>query len=141
MTVVSYAPAVGRTLANVLREDGPLPVASVRAIALQLLDILEQAGHGNLHPGTVYLHDDGRVALLQPAPGAAACDLVALGATLFAATGGRPGPLRPIIEELLTSDDRQLAARTRAALSFDAFKGEPAAPGRPPARSVPTQPE
>ncbi|GAB2585529.1 hypothetical protein Aab01nite_52770 [Paractinoplanes abujensis] len=121
MTVVSYAPAVGRTLADVLREDGPLPVAGVRALGLQLLDLLERTGHGNLHPGSVYLHDDGRVALLHPAPGAVACDLAALGATLFAATGGRPGPLRPIIEDLLTADDRHLAARTRAALSFDCW--------------------
>ena len=123
MTAVSYAPAPRslsvRTLADVLREDGPLPVARVRAIGLHLLDALERAHHGNLHPGTVRLHDDGRVTLLHPAGPRAACDLISLGATLVAAAGGRPGPLRPIIEELLTAtaDDRRLLARARAALA------------------------
>lgn len=122
MTAVSYAPAPrtvsGRTLADVLREDGPLPVARVQAIGLRLLDALVASHHGNLHPGTVLLHDDGRVALLGPAAGGpAAGDLISLGATLFAASGGRPGPLRPVIEDLLTADDPELAGPARAALA------------------------
>jgi eukaryotic-like serine/threonine-protein kinase len=60
----------GRTLADVLATDGPLPVAEVRRIGLRLLDALEavhRAGvvHRDLKPGNVQLTHDGRVVLID----------------------------------------------------------------------------
>jgi serine/threonine protein kinase len=154
----------GRTLAETLASDGPLPTAEVRRIALHLVDALRavhRAGlvHSDVKPANVQLCDDGRVVLTdfgiattidderlpseamagspaymspERARGDAvgpASDLFSLGATLFAAVEGkspfgagdpfstlvavveaRPGPfvnagpLRPIIEALLTKD-------------------------------------
>ncbi|MBM2620524.1 hypothetical protein JIG36_33990 [Actinoplanes sp. LDG1-06] len=132
MTAVSYAPTQsalsGRTLAAAIREDGPLPVAQVRTIAVQLLELLEAAHlsgvvHGNIHPGTVLLSDDGQASLLHASghgitDPSRSGDLISLGATLFAASSGRPGPLRPLIEGLLAPDPahRWNIARARAAL-------------------------
>nr|WP_221374215.1 serine/threonine-protein kinase [Actinoplanes polyasparticus] len=60
----------GRTLADVLREDGPLAVERVRRIGLSLLDALEavhRAGivHRDVKPGNVQLCADGRVVLID----------------------------------------------------------------------------
>ncbi|WP_253236599.1 serine/threonine-protein kinase [Paractinoplanes aksuensis] len=60
----------GRTLADVLREDGPRPVEQVRRIGLSLLDALvavHRAGivHRDVKPGNVQLCADGRVVLID----------------------------------------------------------------------------
>ncbi|WP_250031187.1 serine/threonine-protein kinase [Paractinoplanes maris] len=60
----------GRTLADVLANDGPLPVEAVRRIALHLLDALaavHRAGivHRDVKPGNVQLCPDGRVVLID----------------------------------------------------------------------------
>lgn len=113
-------------MADAIRAEGRLPVDLVRAIGLQLLDALEAAHgtgivHGNVQPGAIQLTDDGRVILLLSAPGGVAeptraGDLLALGATLFAAVAGRPGLLRPAIEALMNPDDRDCVDRARAVL-------------------------
>ncbi|MEV0804672.1 serine/threonine-protein kinase [Kribbella sp. NPDC050281] len=63
-------PLSGRTMADALASDGPLPVADVRRIALHLVDALgavHQAGlvHSDVKPANVQLCDDGRVVLMD----------------------------------------------------------------------------
>jgi serine/threonine protein kinase len=58
----------GQTLAEKVASNGPLPVAEVRRIALQLVDALRavhRAGlvHSDVKPANVQLCDDGRVVL------------------------------------------------------------------------------
>lgn len=58
----------GRTLAEVIRADGPLPVEQVARVGLRLLHALQathRAGvvHGDVKPGNVHLCPDGRVVL------------------------------------------------------------------------------
>jgi hypothetical protein len=132
MTAVSYAPARrplgSRTLADAIRAEGRLPLDQVCRIGLRLLDALEAAHaagvvHGNVQPGTVQLFDDDRVILLFGAEGGVAeptrdGDLVALGATLFAASAGRPGFLRPMIDDLLDPGTRCGIDQIRAALTI-----------------------
>ena len=60
----------GRTMADSLRSDGPLPTADVRRIALHLVDALRavhRAGlvHSDVKPANVQLCDDGRVVLMD----------------------------------------------------------------------------
>lgn len=60
----------GRTMADALASDGPLPTAEVRRIALQLVDVLQtvhRAGlvHSDVKPANVQLCDDGRVVLMD----------------------------------------------------------------------------
>ena len=60
----------GRTMADALRSDGPLPTANVRRIALHLVDALRavhRAGlvHSDVKPANVQLCDDGRVVLMD----------------------------------------------------------------------------
>ena len=60
----------GRTLADALTSDGPLPTAEVRRIALHLVDALRavhRAGlvHSDVKPANVQLCDDGRVVLMD----------------------------------------------------------------------------
>jgi serine/threonine protein kinase len=61
-------PLTGRTLADVIKSDGPLPAESVASIAMLLLDALRAvhaAGvlHCDLKPGNVQLCEGGRVVL------------------------------------------------------------------------------
>jgi len=60
----------GRTLADALTSDGPLPTTEVRRIALHLVDALRavhRAGlvHSDVKPANVQLCDDGRVVLMD----------------------------------------------------------------------------
>jgi serine/threonine protein kinase len=61
-------PLFGRTLAEVIAAEGPLPVAQVTNIGLGLLDVLQAAHrvgilHCDVKPPNVHLCDDGRVVL------------------------------------------------------------------------------
>ncbi|TCC48950.1 serine/threonine protein kinase [Kribbella capetownensis] len=63
-------PLTGRTMADALASDGPLPAADVQRIALHLVDALRavhQAGlvHSDVKPANVQLCDDGRVVLMD----------------------------------------------------------------------------
>ncbi|TCC63351.1 serine/threonine protein kinase [Kribbella pittospori] len=63
-------PLSGRTMADALASDGPLPIADVRRIALHLADALgavHQAGlvHSDVKPANVQLCDDGRIVLMD----------------------------------------------------------------------------
>ena len=59
---------LGRTLAEVIADDGPLPIEQVVAIGLRLLEVLQAAHragivHCDVKPANVHLCDDGRVVL------------------------------------------------------------------------------
>jgi serine/threonine protein kinase len=61
-------PLFGRTLAEVIAVEGPLPIARVTGIGLRLLNVLEAAHgvgivHSDVKPANVHLCDDGRVVL------------------------------------------------------------------------------
>jgi serine/threonine protein kinase len=61
-------PLFGRTLAEVIAAEGPLPMAQVTSIGLRLLDVLQTAHrvgilHCDVKPSNVSLCDDGRVVL------------------------------------------------------------------------------
>jgi serine/threonine protein kinase len=61
-------PLFGRTLADVVAVEGPLPLARVTGIGLRLLSVLEAAHgvgivHSDVKPANVHLCDDGRVML------------------------------------------------------------------------------
>ena len=61
-------PLFGRTLAEVVAVEGPLPIARVTGIGLRLLSVLETAHrvgivHSDVKPANVHLCDDGRVVL------------------------------------------------------------------------------
>ncbi|MFG1817742.1 serine/threonine-protein kinase [Kribbella sp. NPDC049174] len=63
-------PLYGRTLADTLVSNGPLPTTEVRRIALHLVDALRaihRAGlvHSDVKPSNVQLCDDGRVVLMD----------------------------------------------------------------------------
>ena len=61
-------PLSGRTLADTLNAEGPLPIEQVTRVGLGLLDVLQathRAGlvHRDVKPGNVHLCDGGRVVL------------------------------------------------------------------------------
>jgi serine/threonine protein kinase len=61
-------PLVGRTLAETVTAEGPLPIDRVLDLALRLLAVLraihaESVIHRDVKPANVYLCDDGRVVL------------------------------------------------------------------------------
>ena len=61
-------PLFGRTLADVVAVEGPLPIAQVTGIGLRLLSVLETAHrvgivHSDVKPPNVHLCEDGRVVL------------------------------------------------------------------------------
>jgi serine/threonine protein kinase len=60
----------GRTLADAVASNGPLPIAEVRRIALHIVDALRaihRAGlvHADVKPANIQLCDDGRVVLMD----------------------------------------------------------------------------
>ena len=60
----------GRTLAQAMDAEGPLPISEVARVGVSLLDVLRathQAGvvHRDVKPGNVYLCDGGRVVLID----------------------------------------------------------------------------
>lgn len=66
--VMAYVP--GRSLSDVLREDGPLPEPQVRRVGVQLaraLAALDEAGyaHGDIKPDNARLDSDGRAVLVD----------------------------------------------------------------------------
>jgi serine/threonine protein kinase len=90
-------PLSGRTLAEVLASDGPLPVAEVRRIALQLVDALRavhRAGlvHSDVKPANIQLCDDGRVVLMDFGIAAAIDDQETLSSEAMA---GSPAYMSP----------------------------------------------
>lgn len=197
-----------RTLADVIRDEGPLPPERVARIGLHLCDALAAAHaanvlHRDVKPSNVLLTDDGSAVLTDfgiatldgdatgrgapligsPAymapervrgePVSAAADVWSLGATLFAALEGHPpyereqplptmlavlheplppaehgGPLRPVIERLMTADPAErpdvrtarellesaLATATGAEEASEAAEGTP--PGGVPRTAV-----
>jgi serine/threonine protein kinase len=61
-------PLFGRTLAEAIAVEGPLPIAQVTGIGLHLLNVLQEAHrvgilHCDVKPANVHLCDDGRVVL------------------------------------------------------------------------------
>ena len=144
--IVTEAP-VGRSLGDLVRQDGPLPAAQVARIGLRVLDALVAAGvpHRNLTPENVLVGPDGEVAVAGFATASRtvgflapegkvgpAADLWALGATLFVAVEGRmpggtatrAGALRPVLDALLAADPRRRADTVRArALLIEAAGG------------------
>ncbi|WP_420708430.1 serine/threonine-protein kinase [Streptomyces sp. ERV7] len=175
--VMEYVPS--RTLADVLKKDGPLDPGEAARIGRSMIAALRAAHaagvlHRDVKPGNVLLGESGRVVLTDfgiavasgtstltrtgelvgsidycapervkggdPGP---ACDLWALGATLYQAVEGRPpfrratpietayaiavdplepthrgGPLAPLIEELLAKEpeDRPTAEAVESRL-------------------------
>jgi serine/threonine protein kinase len=90
-------PLSGRTLAEVLLSDGPLPVAEVRRIALHLVDALRavhRAGlvHSDVKPANIQLCDDGRVVLMDFGIAAAIDDQETLSSEAMA---GSPAYMSP----------------------------------------------
>ena len=87
----------GRTMADALASDGPLPTAQVRWIALHLVDALgavHRVGlvHSDVKPANVQLCDDGRVVLMDFGIAAAIDD----GQTLSSeALAGSPAYMSP----------------------------------------------
>lgn len=122
----------GRTLAQVLREDGPLPPAQVARIGLQLLDGLQAAHaqgviHRDVKPSNVMLEPHGAVltdfgiAVSAEDPTLTSTGLL-VGSPAFMAPErarqGRPGP---------ASDLWSLGATL-----YTAVEGHPPYPGREP---------
>ncbi len=109
----------GLTLAETLEAGGPLAppeAARVGAEVVAALRAAREAGvhHRGVNPGHVLLANDGRVVVTgfgtgigAPPPEGepdAAEEARSLGALLGAAVGGRPGPLAPVIDRLLSED-------------------------------------
>ena len=87
----------GRTMADALASDGPLPTAEVRRIALHLVDALRavhRAGlvHSDVKPANIQLCDDGRVVLMDFGIAAAIDDQQTLSSEALA---GSPAYMSP----------------------------------------------
>ncbi|GIE85148.1 serine/threonine-protein kinase [Actinoplanes regularis] len=73
----------GRSLQQVIQEQGPLPPAQVARIGLAVLDGLTAAGragllHLDVKPGNVLIADDGRIVLIDFGPAVTAAGIAAL---------------------------------------------------------------
>ncbi|HEY6744629.1 MAG TPA: hypothetical protein VI357_02820 [Mycobacteriales bacterium] len=156
--VISVLPP-GRSLGEIVGDEGPVSPVAAALIGLQVLDALAAAGvpHGELTPYDVVIAEDGRVRVtgfattplgavgtrgFGPPEGGVgpAADLWALGVTLHVAVEGRmPGGARPragalgsALDALLARDpqDRADPGAIRALLVEAA--GEPETPAPPP---------
>ena len=157
--VISVLPP-GRTLGEIVADDGPVSPAAAALIGLQVLDALAAAGvpHGELTPYDLVIAENGQVQVTgfattplgavgtrgfgapEGGPGPAA-DLWALGVTLHVAVEGRmpggprprAGALGPALDALLARDpaDRTDPEAIRPLLVEAA--GEPLDPPAPPA--------
>jgi serine/threonine protein kinase len=88
----------GRTLTEILRQDGPLPVPEVARIGLALLDALQTAHaagvlHRDVKPSNVIVGVDGRVALTDF--GIATVDSDPTGVTTSGQLVGSPAYMAP----------------------------------------------
>lgn len=94
----------GRSLGDLVKERGPMPLGQVATVGLRMLDALEAAHrrgmlHRDVKPGNVMLTDDGEAILtdfgiaahLGDAPGPAA----AAAAAHFGSVAGSPGYIAP----------------------------------------------
>lgn len=83
----------GRSLAQAVRADGPLPAERAAEVGLRVLEALSAARERGIRlsatPDTVLLAADGRVVLTGVAAPVPADDLRDLGAVLFTAVEGR----------------------------------------------------
>ncbi|MFE1548537.1 serine/threonine-protein kinase [Streptomyces sp. NPDC058718] len=117
----------GLTLAETLEAGGPLAPPEAARVGAEVVAALRAAREAGVHhrgvdPGHVLLANDGRVVVTgfgtgfdtgsrtgisAPPPEGepdAAEEARSLGALLDAAVGGRPGPLTPVIDRLLSED-------------------------------------
>jgi eukaryotic-like serine/threonine-protein kinase len=86
----------GRSLREMLDQHGPLDAARATAIGHAIADAIASLhatgmAHGNIHPGTVLIGDDGRVVLADARADEAATvesDIRAIGAVLYCALTG-----------------------------------------------------
>jgi hypothetical protein len=132
----------GPSLADLVRDSGPLPVGRVAEIGLGLLTALDAARAQGLAPrrvtpAAVLLRRDGRAVLAHQGSPLAAADeeLASLGATLATAVEGCPprpdgrldlaGPLTPVLTGLLDPAHPLDSAATRRGL-LEALGATPA---------------
>jgi serine/threonine protein kinase len=92
-------PLFGRTLAEVVAVEGPLPIARVTGIGLRLLDVLEAAHrvgivHSDVKPANIHLCDDGRVVLTDFGIACNLLDEATDGEAVFAASPVYTAPER-----------------------------------------------
>jgi eukaryotic-like serine/threonine-protein kinase len=100
----------GRTLADALTSDGPLPTAEVRRIAQHLVDALgavHRAGlvHSDVKPANVQLCDDGRVVLMDFGIATAIDDEQTLSSEAMAGSPAYMSPERARGDEVAAASD------------------------------------
>lgn len=107
----------GRSIGDLLGEDGPLPVAEAVRLTQEAAAALAAAhlrgvGHGRLHPENVRVTAAGRVSITDSAVAAAAHGLPCTGSV---SAGSSPGGAPP--RAIVTADTRDLGALLYALLT------------------------